>query len=164
LNVVTAELTKTNLNRFSNMKRSTDPRHLARVLALQKLFMQYFPKGEFVTEDVPVDDLVNINEIKEYDEKLYEEIISGVTTNIDEIDKIIAEHAPQWTIQQMKLVDLLILRIAIAEAFFLKITPPKVAIDEAIEIAKDFGGQVSGKFVNGVLGAVYEERKQDEEK
>jgi len=155
LNVVTVVLIKTNLNCFSNMKRSTDPRHLARVLALQKLFMRYFPKNEFVTEDVSVKDLTGINGIKEYDKNLYEEIVTGVITNIDEIDKMITKHAPQWTIQQMKLVDLLILRIAISEAFFSKITPPKVAIDEAIEMAKDFGGQVSGKFVNGVLGAIY---------
>jgi N utilization substance protein B len=62
----------------------------------------------------------------------------------------------------MKLVDLQILRIAIFEGFVGKKTPPKVAIDEAIEIAKDFGGDTSGKFVNGVLGAIYEEAKKDE--
>ena len=62
----------------------------------------------------------------------------------------------------MKLVDLQILRIAILEGFIKKITPPKVAIDEAIEIAKDFGGESSGKFVNGVLGAIYEQMKKDE--
>ena len=62
----------------------------------------------------------------------------------------------------MKLVDLQILRMAILEGFIDKITPPKVAIDEAIEIAKDFGGETSGKFVNGVLGAIYEEEKKHE--
>ncbi|MBU1119658.1 transcription antitermination factor NusB, partial [Patescibacteria group bacterium] len=58
--------------------------------------------------------------------------------------------------------DLQIFRIAILEGFIGKITPPKVAIDEAIEIAKDFGGDSSGKFVNGVLGAIYEQAKKDE--
>ena len=64
-------------------------------------------------------------------------------------------------IKQMKLVDLQILRIAIYEGFIEEITPPKVSIDEAIEIAKDFGGESSGKFVNGVLGAIYEEMKKE---
>ncbi|HCC67750.1 TPA: transcription antitermination factor NusB, partial [Patescibacteria group bacterium] len=62
---------------------------------------------------------------------------------------------------QMKLVDIQILRIAIFEGFIGKITPPKVAIDEAIELAKEFGEEVNGKFVNGVLGAIYEENKED---
>jgi N utilization substance protein B len=61
----------------------------------------------------------------------------------------------------MKSVDLQILRIAIYEGFIEKITPPKVSIDEAIEVAKDFGGEISSKFVNGVLGAIYEETKKE---
>jgi N utilization substance protein B len=61
----------------------------------------------------------------------------------------------------MKLVDLQILRIAIYEGFVGTITPPKVAIDEAIEVAKDFGGEINSKFVNGVLGAIYEQQKKD---
>ncbi len=144
------------------MKRSTDPRHLARVLTLQELFTFFFPNNNFVTESIDVEELKEINEIEEYDKELYEKLLTGVKENLEELDKIITKYAPQWTIPQMKLVDLLILRIAILEAFTLQITPPKVAIDEAIEIAKDFGGEVSGKFVNGVLGAVYEERKDNE--
>jgi N utilization substance protein B len=63
----------------------------------------------------------------------------------------------------MKLVDLQILRIAIYEGFIDKKTPPKVAIDEAIELAKEFGEEVNGKFVNGVLGAIYENCKEEED-
>jgi N utilization substance protein B len=63
----------------------------------------------------------------------------------------------------MKLVDLQILRMAIYEGFISKITPPKVAIDEAIEIAKEFGGETSSKFVNGVLGAIYETKGNEYE-
>jgi transcription antitermination protein NusB len=59
---------------------------------------------------------------------------------------------------QIKKIDIEILRIAIFEGFIAKITPPKVAIDEAIELAKDFGGDPSSKFVNGVLGGLYEKR------
>lgn len=141
------------------MKRSTDPRHLARVLALQELFAKYFLANPDTTEIIPVSELAQIDEIKKYDKELREKIILGVIENKDAIDGLINKYAPQWPIQQMKLVDLQILRIAILEGFIQKITPPKVAIDEAIEIAKDFGGETSGKFVNGVLGAIYEEMK-----
>ncbi len=144
------------------MKRSTDPRHLARILALQALFARYFSEEELKTEQISLSDLKNIDEIKEYNEELYKNIIEAVPENLKTIDEMIVKYAPQWPIKQMKLVDLQILRIAIYEGFISEITPPKVAIDEAIEIAKDFGGESSGKFVNGVLGAIYEERKKEE--
>ena len=146
------------------MKRLTDPRHLSRILVLQELFRKDFGKvNSFITEDVSVDDLVQINEISEYNKDLYQNILDGVPQEIEQIDETIKKYAPQWSIDQMKLVDLQILRIAIYEGFLAKITPPKVAIDEAIEIAKEFGGESSGKFVNGVLGAIYEEVKANEE-
>lgn len=145
------------------MKRLTDPRHLSRILVLQELFRKDFGKvNSFITEDVSVDDLVQINEISEYNKDLYQNILDGVPQEIEQIDETIKKYAPQWSIDQMKLVDLQILRIAIYEGFLAKITPPKVAIDEAIEIAKEFGGESSGKFVNGVLGAIYEEVKANE--
>lgn len=144
------------------MKRSTDPRHLARILALQGLFSKYFLHNDVQMEMIPVKELLTIDEFEKYDKDLFEKITKGVIENIEQIDKLIEKYAPQWPIQQMKLVDLQILRIAIFEGFISKITPPKVSIDEAIEIAKDFGGESSGKFVNGVLGAIYEEIKSEE--
>ena len=121
-------------------------------------------QNEIHMEMDPVKELLAIDELEEYDKDLFEKITEGVVNNIEQIDKLIEKYAPQWPIQQMKLVDLQILRIAILEGFISKITPPKVSIDEAIEIAKDFGGESSGKFVNGVLGAIYEEIKSEEEK
>jgi N utilization substance protein B len=81
--------------------------------------------------------------------------ILGVIKNIKEIDKIIMEAAPQWPIEQIALVDRNILRLGVYELMFTKEIPPKVAINEAIELAKTFGGKASGKFVNGVLGGIY---------
>jgi len=124
--------------------------------------MKYFLTDSNTTESIPLEELVSIDEIEEYDEALREKIINGVIEHKEEIDALITKYAPQWPIQQMKLVDLQILRIAIFEGFTEKITPPKVAIDEAIETAKEFGGESSGKFVNGVLGAIYEEMKKQE--
>jgi N utilization substance protein B len=143
------------------MKRSTDPRHQARILALQELFSRYFNIEDIPLEEIPVKELLGLNEMKEYDTKLYEKLLQGVIENKEEIDTLITKYAPQWPINQMKSVDLQILRIAIYEGFIEKITPPKVSIDEAIEVAKDFGGEISSKFVNGVLGAIYEETKEE---
>ena len=146
------------------MKRSTDPRHQARILALQELFSKFFGMKDFPRDLISINDLLEINEMGEYDKDLYRNLVDGVLENTENIDKIITKYAPQWPIEQMKLVDLQILRIAIFEGFESKITPPKVAIDEAIEVARDFGGEVSSKFVNGVLGAIYEETKEKEER
>lgn len=140
------------------MKKATDPRHLARVLALQHLFSKDFqtdPKfGDRLTHTK--EELAQIDEIDRFDSNLFEMIVTGVEKNQVEIDAMIVKYAPQWPIDQIKEVDRIILRIAILEGFIEKITPPKVAIDEAIELAKDFGGSSSDKFVNGVLGALYE--------
>ena len=146
------------------MKRSTDPRHQARILALQELFSKFFGVKDFPRDGISIKDLLEINEMGEYDKDLYKNLVNGVLENIESIDKIIVKYASQWPIEQMKLVDLQILRIAIFEGFEAKITPPKVAIDEAIEVARDFGGEVSSKFINGVLGAIYEETKIKEKK
>ena len=99
------------------MKRSTDPRHLARILALQSLFTKYFAQEDIVTDMIPVTELLTIDEIEEYNTELFEKITKGVVKNIEEIDKMITKYAPQWPIKQMKLVDLQILRIAIYEGF-----------------------------------------------
>lgn len=143
------------------MKKSTDPRHLSRELALQSLFSKDFNKDRDNVIEFGLSELSALDEINEYNKELYEELFLGVRENSEEIDKIITEFAPQWPISQMKLVDLQILRLSIFEGFLSKITPPKVAIDEAIELAKEFGGETSSKFVNGVLGAIYEEYKDE---
>lgn len=146
------------------MKRSTDPRHQARILVLQELFSKYFKKGDIQTENISMKDLLELNEMTDYDKELYKKILDGVIENQEEIDILIQKYAPQWPIEQMKLVDLQILRMAIYEGFVGMITPPKVAIDEAIEVAKDFGGEINSKFVNGVLGAIYEQQKDNNNK
>jgi transcription antitermination protein NusB len=79
----------------------------------------------------------------------------GVRDNMEEIDKIIAETAPEWPVDQITIVDRNVLRVGIYELMFLKDVPPKVAINEAVEMGKVFAGGSSGKFVNGVLGTLY---------
>ena len=146
------------------MKTSTDPRHTSRKLALSIIFSWLFTEPD---TDLSIDISKEILESEgiEYDDNLTEFIVEGVQKNISEIDRIIEECAPEWPIDKIAKIDLVILRIAIFEILYGKKTPVKVAIDEAVEIAKDFGNDTSHKFVNGVLGTVvdnYVEDKKDE--
>ncbi len=140
------------------MKRRKDPRHFARLLAIQTFFSENFDLNTNRKKH-SLKDLKEINEMGDYDKELFKKIIEGVRENKSEIDEKISKYAPQWSLEQIKKVDLEILRIAIYEGFVAKITPPKVAIDEAIELAKELSGEASDKFVNGVLGAIYEKDK-----
>jgi transcription antitermination protein NusB len=82
------------------------------------------------------------------------ELVTGVIKNREKVDSIIKEYAPAWPLDQISLVDRNILRLAIYEILLDNRVPVKVAINEAIELAKKFGGDHSSKFVNGVLGSV----------
>ncbi len=87
------------------------------------------------------------------------QLIDGVMKHLPELDKIIEKAAPQWPLEQIAVVDRNVLRLGLYELLFgnRDEVPPKVAINESIELAKSFGGDSSGKFVNGVLGTVYRE-------
>ena len=87
------------------------------------------------------------------------QLAKGVEKNLSQIDKIIEKAAPEWPIDQITIVDRNVLRMGLYELLFgdKSAVPPKVAINEAIELAKTFGGESSGKFINGVLGTVYRE-------
>ncbi len=85
------------------------------------------------------------------------ELVENVVSKIEEIDTIITKYAPDWPIDQITNVDRNILRIGVYELKFSDTIPSKVAINEAIELAKTFGGESSGRFVNGVLGAIYKD-------
>ncbi len=89
-------------------------------------------------------------------------LVHGVLANRREIDKIIATHAPNWPIEQMAMVDRNILRVAIYEILMAGETPPKVAINEAVELGKIYGADRSPMFVNGVLGALMQNREHDD--
>lgn len=92
-------------------------------------------------------------------------LVVGVIDHLKEIDAIIKKSAPQWPIGQISIVDRNVLRLGIYELLYAdkKAVPPKVAINEAIELAKSFGGENSGKFINGVLGTVFDLLKEEGE-
>ncbi len=136
-------------------------RHLARSIAMQSLFEWDF-RGE-PTAAVPA--IVDHN-LTEFGPGLEEQafaktLVDGVLEHRSEIDSILTHYAPSWPIGQITIVDRNILRIGIYELKFSSDVPPKVAINEAIEIAKSYGGPSSGKFINGVLGSMYNDLQKE---
>jgi len=133
-------------------------RHLARSIALQTLF-----EWDFYRRKSNIDKILKRNLEKfggEFGEKeLVEKIVKGVSRECEKMDEIIREAAPERPIDQLNAIDRNVLRIGLFELIYQdkKEVPPKVAINEAIELAKNFGGESSGKFVNGVLGTIYKE-------
>ncbi len=87
------------------------------------------------------------------------QLMNGVVSKLSDLDKIIEKAAPEWPIDQITIIDRNVLRIGLYELLYgnKKEVPPKVAINEAIELAKTFGGESSGKFINGVLGTVFKQ-------
>lgn len=134
-------------------------RHLSRSIVMQSLYEWDF-NGK---KPGSLDGIVEKN-IKEYgpgleDTSFVRQLIEGVTKHMPQIDKIIEKSAPEWPLEQITIVDRNVLRIGLYELLYAnkEEVPPKVAINEAIELAKTFGGESSGKFINGVLGTVYKE-------
>ena len=136
-------------------------RHLSRTIAVQTLYQWDF-NGK--TSDVL--DIMNANKesfAPEFDDQGFiAHLVSGVAKNIEDIDALITKFAPEWPLDQITIVDRNVLRLGIFELRFDTAIPAKVAINEAIELAKAFGGDSSGKFVNGVLGAVYKDMGEKE--
>lgn len=134
-------------------------RHLSRSIVLQSLFEWDF-EGLKPGEIYPIFER-NIKEFAPgtHDRPFMDNLLKLVLDKRKDLDGIIEKAAPEWPINKISPVDRNILRIGLAELLFSdrKEVPPKVAINEAIELAKTFGGDTSGKFVNGVLGAVYKE-------
>jgi N utilization substance protein B len=133
-------------------------RHLSRSIAMQSLY-----EWDFLEKKSDLEKIVERN-IKEFgpgleDKTFIWQLVTGVVANLKEINEIIAKAAPQWPLNQISIVDRNVLRIGIYELLYgdKVAVPPKVAINEAIELAKSFGGENSGKFVNGVLGTVFKE-------
>ncbi len=144
-------------------------RHLSRSIAMQSLYEWDFYKNavssdlKFLnrTESELLGEILEYN-IKEFAPGLKEdafirELVGGVMKNFSEIDDLIKKSAPEWPINQITMVDRNVLRVGIYELLYgdKKQVPPKVAINESIELAKTFGGDTSGKFINGVLGTIY---------
>ena len=132
------------------MPRQT-PRRQARIVALQTLY----------ESDLAGHDATGVLQRHIEDRRLDEaaatfagELVEGVVAHKEEIDARIQEAAPEWPLAQMARIDKNILRLAIYEILYNNAVPARAAINEAVELAKRFGGDTSSRFVNGVLGAI----------
>lgn len=123
------------------MKTKRDPRHLKRIAIVQELFAHNF-QAKFNLKPKP-----------------HHQSTIEILEHQSEINQIISKHAPAWPINQISPVDLAVLTLAVWELLYEKKNPIKVIIDEAVEIAKSYGSETSGSFVNGVLGSIVNENK-----
>ncbi len=133
-------------------------RHLSRIVIMQSLFeLDFHPEKD-------IDAILDRN-IAEYKHKVDENFIRqnthGLLDKVSHLEHEIELSAPDWPLDQISGVDKNTLLLAIYELLNTKNTPPKVVINEAVELAKQFGGEASSKFVNGVLGAVYKKIYDD---
>lgn len=133
-------------------------RHLSRSIAMQSLYEWDFNGAK----DLSALNFITERNIEEFGKGLETvtfiwDLVSGVKENKEYIDKIIEKTAPEWPLAQINILDRNILRLGIYELIYGNKgdVPPKVAINESIELAKNFGGESSRRFINGVLGTVY---------
>jgi transcription antitermination protein NusB len=132
-------------------------RHLGRIIALQTLYECEF-RMQGGDEDVDLDVVLKRN-IKRYESTVDDRdfvvtLTKGVYDKTKELDAIIQPVAPEWPLDQIARIDRNVLRIGAYELLFGNDAPEKVVINEAVELAKSFGGDNSSKFINGVLGTV----------
>lgn len=128
-------------------KKTIDPRHRRRQKAVKALFALSFNQVAQRKKTAPSYPLAE-----------------KVAAKIPLIDKIIIKAAPKWPIEKINRIDLAILRLAVWELCFQKKNPPKVIINEAVELAKEYGSENSPSFVNGVLGTIFQQLSSHEEK
>ncbi len=115
-----------------------DIRHAECLQIIQEFWQHYQPPAEVKT--------------------FAQELVQGTTSHLDEIDPVIKRHADNWELHRMAVIDRNILRLGTYELLYTGDVPPKVCINEAIELAKRFGDADSGKFINGILDAIHKVR------
>ena len=140
-------------------------RQLGRGIALQSLY-----EWDFFGRKSDLETILNRN-LEEFapgfnDREFVLKILQGVSLKMKELDEVITVSAPEWPIEKLPMVDRNVLRIGLYELLYAdrNEVPPRVAINEAIELAKNYGGINSGKFINGVLGTVYREIGEPDKK
>lgn len=131
-------------------------RHLFRIIVMQSLYEKEF------REDLTLAEITDRNIAKLIpdleDRTFIDQLIAGVLQHRDEINEMIVKYAPEWPLDQIPVVDKVLLWMSIYELIYDPDMPPKVAINEAVELGKAYGGENSSKFVNGVLGSVFRDR------
>jgi N utilization substance protein B len=136
-------------------------RHLGRIIALQTLYEEEFRRDaadpDFSLKEVLARNIERYSEMVD-DVEFIEKLVDGVMHKAAELDATLQPIAPEWPIDQIARMDRIVLRIGLYELLYANDIPPKVVINEAVELAKAFGGENSSKFINGVLGTVLRQR------
>ncbi|MCX6736753.1 MAG: transcription antitermination factor NusB [Candidatus Parcubacteria bacterium] len=139
-------------------------RHLSRSIALQTLY-----EWDFWQQDKSKILEILARNVNNYgpgidDPEFPKKLVLGVIEHLDELNNIIIQSAPEWPLEQINLIDRNILRLGLFELMFMpkQEVPAKVAINESIELGKSFGGESSGRFINGVLGTIYRQLEKIE--
>jgi len=140
-------------------------RHLGRIIAFQTLYEEEF-RLDAEDKKFDLDEVLNRN-ISRYkgmveDTDFIVKLVKGVDEKASELDARLQPIAPEWPINQISRMDRIILRMGLYELTYYKDTPTKVVINEAVELAKAFGGDNSSKFINGVLGTIYKNSQKEE--
>lgn len=141
-------------------------RHLGRIIALQTLYEQDL-RHDANDADFQLDEVLDRN-IARYkatveDTDFIRSLAKGVTEKAEELDAVLQPVAPEWPLDKISRMDRAVLRMGLYELTYLKDVPEKVVINEAVELAKAFGGDNSSKFINGVLGTLLRQKQQGEE-
>jgi len=136
-------------------------RRRARELAIQVLFhLEFSPDDPSEVFDLICENFDARKSIRDFSKRL----VLGVYEKKNTLDKVISEASKNWRIERMARLDKSILRLAAFEIMFMADIPPKVSLDEAVEIGKKFGGEDSSRFINGVLDNIYSTTVKDDEK
>lgn len=139
-------------------------RHLGRIIALQTLYEQEFRREcgdkSFVLSEVLARNIARYHETVD-DRAFIKALVAGVNKHTATIDELLQPLAPEWPIDQIARMDRIVLRMGSYELVHGEAIPPKVVINEAVELAKAFGGENSSKFINGVLGSLLKQIEPD---
>ncbi|MFA4931166.1 MAG: transcription antitermination factor NusB [Patescibacteria group bacterium] len=132
---------------------SSGSRHLFRIIAMQSLYEKQFRADLTLTEIVERNLQKVIPDVQ--DTTYLHQLLAGIEAKKDELDSLIKKYAPEWPLDQIPVTDRALLWISIYELLYDEDIPPKVAINEAVELGKTYGGANSSKFINGVLGSIF---------
>jgi N utilization substance protein B len=144
---------------FNNMASN---RHLGRIIALQTLYEQEFRHDcgdtSFKMDDILARNIQRYHETVD-DQTFIRDLVKGVDSKKPDLDAMLQPIAPEWPIDQIARMDRIVLRMGLYELLYEENIPPKVVINEAVELAKAFGGDNSSKFINGVLGTALKQQE-----
>ncbi len=133
-------------------------RRLSRELTLKFLYQFEFNEGDFDEQMTAFEERLSCqDEVTQF----MEDLVGKVLLHKDEIDELLKKYSEHWTLDRMTVIDRNILRLGVCELIYSRTIPPKVAINEAVEIAKKYGSEESPDFINGILDRIFKEMNQD---